>query len=82
MPRRTICPRWLVLSPFNGVWFLGIILLNLLIGRNPWKLASLGDSTRFLPTTSDEVNALLARVLDVDRRRHLTVVGNVGTRDG
>lgn len=70
---------------FNDVWSLGIILLNLLTGRNPWKSASLNDPTfcaylqdptRFLPTVlpiSDEVNALLVRVLDVDWRRRLTV---------
>ena len=70
---------------FNDVWSLGIILLNLLTGRNPWKSASLSDPTfcaylqdpiRFLPTVlpiSDEVNALLVRVLDVDWRRRLTV---------
>ena len=69
----------------NDIWSLGNILLNLLTGRNPWKSASLSDPTfyaylqdpaRFLPTVlpiSDEVNALLVRVLDIDWRRRLTV---------
>jgi serine/threonine protein kinase len=70
---------------FNDVWSLGIILLNLLTGRNPWKSASLNDPTfyaylqdpaRFLPTVlpiSDEVNELLVRTLEVDWRKRLTL---------
>ena len=85
MPWRTICPQRLVSLLFNDVWSLGIIYLNLLTGRNPWRSAPLSDPTfyvclqdpaRFLPTVlpiSDEVNALLIRVLDVDWRRRLAV---------
>ncbi|GJE94850.1 kinase-like protein [Phanerochaete sordida] len=70
---------------FNDIWSLGIILLNLITGRNPWKSASADDCTfqaylkdpdRFLPTVlpiSDEVNALLVRVLEVDWRHRLTL---------
>ena len=70
---------------FNDVWSLGIILLNLLTGRSPWKSASLSDPTfsaylqdpiRFLPTIlpiSDEVNAVLVHILDVHWRRRPTV---------
>ena len=52
-PNRTYSPL------FNDVWSLGIILLNLITGRNPWKSASMDDCTfqaylrdpaRFLPT--------------------------------
>ncbi|KAM5537661.1 hypothetical protein V8D89_008739 [Ganoderma adspersum] len=70
---------------FNDIWSLGIILLNLITGRNPWKSASTDDCTfqaylkeprRFLPTVlpiSEEVNLLLVRVLDVDWRRRITL---------
>ncbi|EJF59550.1 kinase-like protein [Dichomitus squalens LYAD-421 SS1] len=70
---------------FNDVWSLGIILLNLITGRNPWKSASADDCTfqaylkdphRFLPTVlpiSEEVNLLLTRVLEVDWRRRITL---------
>ncbi|KAH9939466.1 kinase-like protein [Amylocystis lapponica] len=70
---------------FNDVWSLGIILLNLITGRNPWKSASEDDCTfqaylkdpmHFLPTVlpiSEEVNLLLTRVLEVDWRRRITL---------
>ena len=62
----------------NDVWSLGIILLNLLTGRNLWNPASLSDPTFyayfqdptcFPPTVlpiSDEVNTLLVRILNAD----------------
>ncbi|KAI0701361.1 kinase-like domain-containing protein [Cytidiella melzeri] len=70
---------------FNDIWSLGIILLNLITGRNPWKSASIDDCTfqaylrdpvHFLPTVlpiSQEVNALLVRVLHVDWRHRITL---------
>ena len=70
---------------FNDVWSLGIILLSILTGRHPWKSAShsdptfcayLQDPTHFFPMIlpiSDDVNALLVRVLEADWRRRPTV---------
>lgn len=70
---------------FNDIWSLGIILLNLATGRNPWKSATLSDPTfqaylhdplGFLPTVlpiSDELNAVLVRMLDVDWRERMTL---------
>lgn len=71
--------------PFNDVWSLGIILLNLITGRNPWKSASPSDPTfhaylqepaNFLPSVlpiSAEVNEILLRTLDVDWRTRITI---------
>ncbi|EIN08476.1 kinase-like protein [Punctularia strigosozonata HHB-11173 SS5] len=70
---------------FNDIWSLGIILLNLATGRNPWKSASLSDPTfhaylqsphNFLPTVlpiSDELNDVLIRTLEVDWRKRITL---------
>jgi serine/threonine protein kinase len=57
----------------NDVWSLGVILVNLTCGRNPWKQASFQDSTYrafarsqdFLKTIlplSEELNDILGRV--------------------
>ncbi|KAJ3971007.1 kinase-like domain-containing protein [Lentinula raphanica] len=70
---------------FNDIWSLGIILLNLATGRNPWKSASISDPTfqaylrdplNFLPTVlpiSPEVNSILVRMLEIDWRDRMTI---------
>lgn len=68
----------------NDVWALGIILVNLATGRNPWKQASLKDETfhaflsdpdfllKILPI-SRELNHILKRVFCVDPKRRITI---------
>lgn len=62
-------------SPANDVWSLGVILVNLTCGRNPWKRASSEDSTfraymkdrNFLKTIlplSNELDSILRRVFE------------------
>lgn len=63
-------------TPANDVWSLGVILVNLICGRNPWKQACVDDETfreylrnpdflmDILPI-SKQTNALLKRVFTV-----------------
>jgi len=68
----------------NDVWSLGVILVNLTCGRNPWKQASLEDSTyraytrnhTFLKTilpVSDELNGILARIFTRSPDQRITL---------
>ena len=68
----------------NDVWSLGVILLNLTCGRNPWKRASLDDPTfrafmrdrNFLQTIlpiSDGLNCILQRIFEVDPKRRISL---------
>ncbi|KAG0167932.1 hypothetical protein DFQ30_005492 [Apophysomyces sp. BC1015] len=64
-------------SAANDIWSLGIILINLAAGRNPWRHASPKDETfrayvenpdllfKILPI-SRELNQILKRVLSID----------------
>ena len=68
----------------NDVWSLGIILVNLTCGRNPWKRASMDDSTfrayrnnpRFLSSIlplSPELDFILGRIFEHDPRRRIKI---------
>lgn len=68
----------------NDVWALGVILINLATGRNPWKQASLKDETfrafladpdfllSILPI-SRELNRILKRIFCIDPLRRITL---------
>lgn len=68
----------------NDVWSLGVILVNLTCGRNPWKQASTEDSTyrayarnpRFLKTIlplTDELNDILEAIFTRDPGQRITL---------
>lgn len=68
----------------NDVWSLGVILVNLCCGRNPWKKASPEDSTflaylkdrEFLRTIlplSPELNAILKRIFECDPQKRISI---------
>ncbi|CAO3659440.1 unnamed protein product [Rhizopus stolonifer] len=68
----------------NDVWSLGIILINLAAGRNPWRIASLEDETycaflqepnlllKILPI-SNELNRILKRIFCLDPTKRITL---------
>jgi len=68
----------------NDVWSLGVILVNLTCGRNPWKQASSEDSTyraytrnqSFLKTilpVSDQLNDVLGRIFTRNPDQRITL---------
>jgi serine/threonine protein kinase len=68
----------------NDVWSLGVILVNLTCGRNPWKQASFEDSTYraytrspgFLKTIlplSDQLNDILGRIFTRNPDQRITL---------
>lgn len=71
-------------SPANDVWSLGVILVNLTCGRNPWKRASSEDSTfraymkdrNFLKTIlplSDDLDQILRLVFEPNPSARITI---------
>lgn len=63
------------MSGANDIWSLGVILVNLTCGRNPWKRASLDDPTfraymkdrnylRTILPISEELDLVLRRIFD------------------
>ena len=70
----------------NDIWSLGIILLNLTTGRNPWKSATPNDPTfqaylrdpmGFLPSVlpiSAQVNKIFVRMLEVNFLDRMTLL--------
>lgn len=68
----------------NDVWSLGVILVNLTCGRNPWKRAEPRDETysaylrdpdflqSILPL-SPELNAILRRIFEPNPRKRITL---------
>lgn len=68
----------------NDVWSLGVILVNLACGRNPWKRASTDDQTfssflrnkNYLQTIlpiSEGLNHILQRVFEIDPKRRVSL---------
>ncbi|KAH8200023.1 hypothetical protein TruAng_005799 [Truncatella angustata] len=68
----------------NDVWSLGVILVNLTCGRNPWKQASFEDSTyraftrnsSFLKTIlplTDDLNDILGRIFERNPDHRITL---------
>ena len=68
----------------NDVWSLGIVLVNLSCGRNPWKRATLEDSTyrafsrnpMFLSSIlpiSEDLNMILGRIFERDPRKRIGI---------
>ncbi|OKL62662.1 hypothetical protein UA08_01633 [Talaromyces atroroseus] len=71
-------------SPINDVWSLGVILVNLTCGRNPWKRASTEDTTfraylkdpeflRSILPVSPELNVILHRIFECDPYKRITI---------
>jgi len=71
-------------SAQSDIWSLGVILVNLTCGRNPWAEAAMSDSTyhsfmkdrtflrSILPLTS-ELNFILIRMFEPDPMRRATI---------
>jgi len=71
-------------SAANDIWSLGVILVNLTCGRNPWKRADPRDETysaylrdsNFLQSIlpiSDELNSILRQIFNPNPRKRITL---------
>ena len=71
-------------SAANDVWSLGVMLVNLTCGRNPWKRASIDDSTfraylkdpfflKSILPLSTEMVCILSRVFERDPSKRITI---------
>ncbi|KAJ5683294.1 hypothetical protein N7462_006459, partial [Penicillium macrosclerotiorum] len=71
-------------SAANDVWSLGVMLVNLTCGRNPWKRASFEDSTfraylkdplflKSILPLSTELVCILGRVFERDPAKRITI---------
>jgi serine/threonine protein kinase len=76
-------PHYYASAP-NDVWSLGVILVNLTCGRNPWKRASPEDSTfraflqdpqflRSILPISAELDSILHRVFECDPSTRISI---------
>ena len=72
-------------SPANDIWSLGVILVNLACGRNPWKRASAEDPTfkaflkdpHFLSSIlpiSSELETILGRIFECNPAKRITLM--------
>lgn len=68
----------------NDIWSLGVILINLTCGRNPWKRASAEDSTfrafakdrgflRTILPLSDELDVIVRRIFEPEAGKRITI---------
>jgi len=79
-PRGSACYA----SAPNDIWSLGVILVNLTCGRNPWKRASQSDSTfraflkdpgflRTILPLSPELDMILRRIFEINPAKRITI---------
>lgn len=77
-------PMSCYMSAANDVWSLGVMLVNLTCGRNPWKRASPDDSTfqaylkdpfflKSILPLSTEMVCILSRVFERDPSKRITI---------
>lgn len=84
MPAGKSTSELILFTAANDVWALGVILVNLTCGRNPWKRASLEDSTfraylkdpfflqSILPLSTEAV-VILSRIFERDPSKRITI---------